>query len=149
MASADQPPTVPTISGSTAGPSGIVHLPRLWLKLLLHARGRLAEGYFHANGGTDLILLTGLGVDAGELVAFVERERPDYLAFERWVLAHAKDASPESIAAVNEKILHGLMPEPRRSENQRRFGVAFGEGWKLNQLDDWAALHEHLVATRD
>jgi hypothetical protein len=36
---------VPTISSGVAGPLGVIHLPRLWLKLSLEAQGKLAPGY--------------------------------------------------------------------------------------------------------
>ena len=44
---------IPLISGAENGPLGIVHLPRLWLKMRAHAVGVLPEGYRHGNGGTD------------------------------------------------------------------------------------------------
>ena len=36
---------VPLISSGVAGPLGVLHLPRLWLKCSLEARGKLADGY--------------------------------------------------------------------------------------------------------
>src|SRR6185295_7355837 len=36
---------VPLISSGVAGPLGVLHLPRLWLKVSLEARGKLANGY--------------------------------------------------------------------------------------------------------
>ncbi len=35
---------VPLISSGLAGPLGILHLPRLWQKVSLEARGKLAPG---------------------------------------------------------------------------------------------------------
>ena len=35
---------VPLISSGTAGPLGVLHLPRLW-QGFFRARGKLAEGY--------------------------------------------------------------------------------------------------------
>lgn len=140
---------IPLISGSTTGPLGVVHLPRLWLKLLLHALGRLPEGYRHGVGGADEMVFTGLGIDGEAFVNYIATEKPDYLACEAWVRAHAKNLSPEAIAATNKSVLEGIMPDPRRSEWQKRFGVTFGEGWRLNQLDDWSGIHEQLVGPRD
>ncbi len=34
---------VPLISSGTAGPLGVLHLPRLWQKVSLEARGKLAS----------------------------------------------------------------------------------------------------------
>ena len=36
---------VPLISSGTAGPLGVLHLPRLWQKVSLEATGKLASGY--------------------------------------------------------------------------------------------------------
>jgi len=36
---------VPLISSGVAGPLGVLHLPRLWLKVSLECRGKLADGY--------------------------------------------------------------------------------------------------------
>jgi hypothetical protein len=137
---------IPAISGSTTGPLGVVHLPRLWLKLLLHGKGMLPEGYRHGAGGADEMVIGGLGIDPDAFVRYVEGEQPDYLTCEAWVKANGKNVSPEAIAKVNETILHAIMPDPRRSEWQQRFGVDFGEGWRLNQLDDWAAIPAQIGA---
>jgi hypothetical protein len=140
---------IPLISGATSGPLGVVHLPRLWLKLLLHALGRLPDGYRHGVGGSDEMVMTSLGIDADAFIAFIEKEKPDYLACEAWIKAHATNVTPEGIAKANKGVLEGMMPDPRKSEWQKRFGVDFAEGWKLNQLDDWAAIHEQLIGPRD
>ena len=148
MAAQNDTPLIPLISGATAGPLGVVHLPRLWLKLLAHACGRLAEGYRHGAGGADEMVLGGLGIDADAFIRFIETERPDYLATEAWVRRNARDCSPTAIAAVNQRVLNAILPDPRRSEWQQRFGVSFGEGWRLNQLDDWASIHQQLRESR-
>ena len=36
---------VPTISSGTAGPLGVLHLPRLWQKVSLDAAGKLHDDY--------------------------------------------------------------------------------------------------------
>ena len=36
---------VPLISSGTAGPLGVLHLPRLWQKVSLEEAGKLAAGY--------------------------------------------------------------------------------------------------------
>ena len=36
---------VPLISSGVAGPLGVLHLPRLWLKASLAARNKIAAGY--------------------------------------------------------------------------------------------------------
>jgi len=36
---------VPLISSGVAGPLGVLHLPRMWQKVSLEAKGKLASGY--------------------------------------------------------------------------------------------------------
>src|SRR5471030_1556222 len=62
----------PVLSSSIRGPLGVAHLPRLWLKLLLHSCGRLPEGYRCGVGGLDEFLTTTLGIDRDAFVAWVE-----------------------------------------------------------------------------
>jgi len=140
---------VPLISSSVAGPLGIAHLPRLWLKLLLHACGRLAEGYRHGSGGFDELLCERLGLDREAFVAFIESEKPDYLSCERWVSEHARDLSPQTVAAFNTRIRTGNMREELAAERRSRFGIddeSFANAVALNDLDDWAGTHERLLA---
>lgn len=146
-----QKPTevVPLISGVTKGPLGVVHLPRLWLKLLLHSLGRLPEGYRHGVGGSDEVVMSGLGIDAEAFIAFIARERPSYLETEAWIREHATNLTPEAIERVNIGVLEAEMPDPRGSEWRARFGVDYTYGWQLNQLDDWAAIHAQLIGPHD
>ena len=44
---------VPTISSGTAGPLGVLHLPRLWQKASLGAVGKLHDDYPAAGAGYD------------------------------------------------------------------------------------------------
>ena len=44
---------VPMISSGMAGPLGVLHLPRLWLKLSLEAQGKIAAGYPGLGRGYD------------------------------------------------------------------------------------------------
>ena len=44
---------VPLISSGVAGPLGVLHLPRLWLKVSLESTGKLAPGYPGAGKGYD------------------------------------------------------------------------------------------------
>ena len=44
---------IPLISTRTKGPLGLVHLPRLWLKMRLSAKGKLADEYRAGEGGFD------------------------------------------------------------------------------------------------
>jgi hypothetical protein len=140
---------VPLISNREKGPLGLIHLPRLWLKMRAFAVGLLPEGYRHGAGGFDELLLTAIGADLPAVEAFIAEQRPDYLKFEAWLKANARTLTPEAIAAFNERVLSMHMPEPRRTEWQARFGLTgtdYDRGVDLNQLDDWAAVRDQIVA---
>lgn len=142
----------PTISSSVAGPLGILHLPRLWLKLVLHALGRLPEGYRAGSGGFDDRLCEYLGIERDALVAYVTKELPQYGDLERWIVANARDLSPQTIVAFNARIRAGKLPDDASAERRERFGIAdatFANAVALNDLDDWATLHAELTALRD
>ena len=66
---------VPLISSGVAGPLGVLHLPRLWLKLSLEARGKLAPGYPGAGKGFDQMVIDGLGLNR-EAVDLVRQTNP-------------------------------------------------------------------------
>ena len=126
-----------------------MHLPRLWLKILLHAVGRLPEGYRHGEGGFDERLCTHFGIDRDAFVRFIETEKPGYLETERWVTAHASDLESATIAAFNEFVLAAHMRDEMAAERRARFAVedpSFANAIALNDLDDWAGMHERLTA---
>ena len=142
---------VPLISTRTKGPLGLVHLPRLWLKMRLSAKGKLADEYRAGAGGFDGLLLEALGIDSTAAVAFVSASQPSYLAFEAWVMENAKPESltPEAIDQFNERILSFPKPEPGRSEMLEILGLPQSDkewlGTDLNDLDDWHGFHLALL----
>lgn len=142
---------VPLISTRTKGPLGLAHLPRLWLKMRLSAKGKLADGYRAGEGGFDGALLDALGIDSAATVAFVRASQPGYLAFEAWMKDHAKPESltPEAIDQFNERILSFAKPEPGRSDALETLGLPASDqewlGTDLNDLDDWHGFHLALL----
>ena len=140
-------PIAPTVSSTVTGPLGVMHLPRLWQKLLLHACGRLPDGYRHGSGGFDEFILTTLGLDVDAFVAFVERERPGYLAVEEYVRAHATQLNDETIATIRNRVENADLPEHMRDERFARIGLrdtTYTKAHALNNLDDWTLFHETL-----
>src|ERR1700686_5837117 len=119
-------PIVPVLSSSVMGPLGIMHLPRLWLKILLHACGRLPEGYRHGVGGFDEFVTTTLGIDRDAFIAHIETVKPDYLALESWVRANAATLTPEAIATINARVGSPNLPEPILAERTARFALDGG-----------------------
>ena len=87
---------IPLISTRAKGPLGLVHLPRLWLKMRLSAKGKLADEYRAGEGGFDGMLLEALGIDSTTAVAFVSASQPGYLAFEAWVKEKCETGKPDA-----------------------------------------------------
>jgi len=140
-------PIVPLISSSVAGPLGILHLPRLWLKLLLHASGRLPEGYRHGSGGFDEAFFAHFDLGRDSFVEFVETERPDYPTVERYVREHATKLDQATIASFNHLVRTENNRDETAAERRKRFGIedpTFKNGVALNDLDDWATFHTML-----
>jgi hypothetical protein len=142
-------PIVPVLSSSVMGPLGVKHLPRLCLKILLHACGRLPDGYRHGVGGFDEFLTTTLGIDRDEFVSYIGTAKPDYLTLEAWIRGNAATLTPEAIAKVNEGVAVTDIPEAMYGDRAARLGFAdpaYKKAVALNDLDDWLAMHETLTA---
>jgi hypothetical protein len=134
----------PLISTGTPGPLGLLHLPRLWQKLLLHAAGLLPEGYRHGAGGFDELLCRSIGLDRDAFVAYVEGERPSYLETEAYVREHATNLNSASVEAFNHTVTVRDLPTEMLAPRCRELGIPVGEITRsiaLNNLDDWAAFH--------
>ena len=70
---------VPLISSGVAGPLGVLHLPRLWCKVVLNAKGQLAAGYPECGDGYDQMVLTALGLDRQATVSYTHLTLPTIL----------------------------------------------------------------------
>ena len=142
---------VPLISSGVAGPLGVLHLPRLWLKASLEARGRLAAGYPGAGKGYDQMVIEGLGLDRDALLHFIATNRPTYPQFEAWVRAHGTKLDAAAIAALNAAIRGYLHPDETRRTILAANGLpddaaAFHDAVNLNNLDDWQEFHAAVLA---
>src|SRR5256885_1036848 len=80
---------VPLISSGVAGPLGVLHLPRLWLKLSLESTGKLAPGYPGAGKGYDQMVIDGIGLNRDAVIDYVSKSKPTYCQFEAWVKKNA------------------------------------------------------------
>jgi hypothetical protein len=142
---------IPLISNRSKGPLGLVHLPRLWLKMRLAAKGKLKEGYRAGKGGLDGALLEALGLSLDATTSFVAGSQPTYLAFEAWVKEQAEPdrLTPEAIDRFNQRVLLFPKPEPERSEMLDLLGLPKDDTvWiasDLNDLDDWQGFHLELL----
>ena len=76
---------VPLISSGVAGPLGVLHLPRLWLKLSLESTGKLAPGYPGAGKGYDQMVIDGIGLQRDGVINFIKQNKPTYPQFEAFL----------------------------------------------------------------
>ena len=111
---------VPLISSGVAGPLGVLHLPRLWLKSSLEAQGKLATGYPGCGKGYDQMVVDGLGLKRDAVIAFVKSSKPTYPQFEAWVKKHATHLDKASIDKLNSAIKGYIHDDATRKECARR-----------------------------
>ena len=109
---------VPMIPCNVAGPLGVLHLPRLWLKVSLEARGKLAAGYPGIGKGFDQMVISGLGLTADAVRNFVTANKPTYAQFESWVKAQpGVKLGRASVHELNQSILNYLTTTPPRMKS--------------------------------
>lgn len=141
---------VPLAAATVVGPLGVAHLPRLWLKAVLAATGRLPADYVSGYAGTDRDAIDGIGLDGAATFAFL-RTLPSYQEFEVWVRASAARLEPAAVAELNAKIAGHLRKPERASASRETLGIAATSERRtalLNALDDWASVHACAVAGR-
>lgn len=142
---------VPLISSGTAGPLGVLHLPRLWLKASLESRGLLADGYPGAGQGYDQMVIDGLGLDRSALLSFIAGDRPTYPEFEAWVKSQpGATLDAGSIAKLNAAITGYIHSDETRkailgADDLPDDGAAPKDAINLNNLDDWHEFHATVL----
>ena len=140
---------IPTISSGTAGPLGVLHLPRLWQKMCLGAAGKLADGYSNCGPGYDTMTLDALGVDRDALVAFVSENKPTYVQFEKFIAESATNLNAASVAELNAAITGYQHADATRQSILSAVGLPDGkptDAINLNNLDDWQEFHAAELA---
>ena len=138
---------VPLISSSVAGPLGVLHLPRLWLKSSLEAQGKLATGYPGCGKGYDQMVIDGLGLKRDEVLAFIKTSKPTYPQFETWVKKHATKLDQASIDKLNAAIKGYIHDDATRKSVLGAAGIpddahACKDAVNLNNLDDWKEFYD-------
>lgn len=141
---------IPLISSGTEGPLGLKHLPRLWIKTLLSATGRLPEGYKDIRPGFDYLVLEGLGIQPDSARDFIFQKLPAYLAFEQWIGEQpGVDVSPANIAKINALVVGRMKAPEARMQILRASGLPedtqIKDGIMLNNLDDWKSVHDQIT----
>lgn len=138
---------VPLISSGVAGPLGVLHLPRLWLKASLEARGKIAPGYPGCGKGYDQMVLDGLGINRDAFLAFIRDQKPTYAQLEAWVRKQpGVKLDKESVEKLNSAIRGYIHADDVRKNILSANGIpddanAPRDAVNLNNLDDWKEFH--------
>jgi hypothetical protein len=142
---------VPLISSGVAGPLGVLHLPRLWLKASLEARGKLAPGYPGCGKGYDQMVLDALGLDRQKTLDFIKQNRPTYIQFENWVRQQpGVKLDKATIDKLNGSIVGYNHDDATRKNIVSAAGLpddsnAPRDAVNLNNLDDWTEFHAAVL----
>ena len=138
---------VPLISSGVAGPLGVLHLPRLWLKTSLENAGKIADGYPGCGAGYDQMVLDGLGVDREAFLKFIET-KPTYIQCENWIRENGSQVDEASIQKLNAAITGYEHADETRREILANAGLPDGEprdAINLNNLDDWDEFYSAVI----
>ncbi len=141
---------VPMISSGTAGPLGVLHLPRLWQKVSLESQGKLAAGYPGMGRGYDAMTCAALGLDEEAVQSYIKNEKPNYTQFEAWVKKNARSLDNDAIEKHNAAVRGYIHDDETRKEILGCCGLADDsaaakDAVNLNNLDDWHAFHQAVL----
>lgn len=142
---------VPLISSGVAGPLGVLHLPRLWQKLSLEARGVLAPGYPGCGKGYDAMVLGALGITEEAAKSYIGASRPTYPQFEAWVKAQpGAKLDKATIHKLNVSIagyIHGddVVSGVLQANGLADDGSVPHDAIGINNLDDWYEFHQAVL----
>jgi hypothetical protein len=140
----------PLISSGVAGPLGVLHLPRLWLKVSLESVGKLAPGYPGAGQGYDQMVIDGIGLQRDAVLQYIKQSRPTYPQFEAWVKKHATKLDKASIEKLNSGIRGYIHDDETRkailgANEIPDDSCACKDAVNLNNLDDWKEFHTAVL----
>jgi hypothetical protein len=141
---------VPLISSGTAGPLGVLHLPRLWQKASLEAKGLIADGYPGCGQGYDQMVLDGLGLDRDATLEFIKSKVPTYPEFEKWILEQKGGSlDAEAVGKLNAAITGYIHDDATRKSILDANGITdegkIKDAINLNNLDDWYEFHASVL----
>jgi hypothetical protein len=138
--------TVPSISSSTAGPLGVIHLPRLWLKLSLAGAGALADGYDECGAGFDGMTLSALGLDRQKTIDFVRGRKPSYMEFEEWVVSNG--TTDKATIERHNAAIRGYNHSDELAQTMRAASkikdASIKDAVMLNTIEDLDDIHQRL-----
>ena len=139
---------VPLISSGVAGPLGVLHLPRLWLKVSLECRGKLADGYPGIGKGYDMMTINALGLNAEAVKKFINDSKPTYAQFEAWVKKQPGVRLDKATLYKHNSAVRGYIHDDATRKGILGANGVTDEGSvnpgavDLNNLDDWYEFHQ-------
>jgi hypothetical protein len=141
---------VPMISSGTAGPLGVLHLPRMWQKVSLESQGKLAAGYPGIGRGFDAMTCAALGLGEQAVKDYIKQNKPTYPQFEAWVKKNAKTLDRQSIEKHNAAVRGYIHDDSTRTGVLGASGIpddasACKDAVNLNNLDDWYEFHQAVL----
>ena len=142
---------VPLISSGTTGPLGVYHLPRLWQKVSLEARGKLAAGYPGIGKGYDSMVIGALGLNADAVKKFITDSKPTYPQFEAWIKQQpGVKLDRATIHKLNVSIAGYIHDDATRKGILSANGITdessvCPDAINLNNLDDWYEFHQAVL----
>lgn len=141
---------VPTISSGIAGPLGILHLPRLWMKTSLDAVGKLHDDYPAIGAGYDSMVLDALEIDHAEFEKYIKNSKPSYIELENWILEKKGGSLDQArVEELNRSIAGYQHDDDTRTEILQAAGRpddgTIKDAVNLNNLDDWTIFHSQEI----
>ena len=141
---------IPLISSGTAGPLGVLHLPRLWLKASLVAAGKGHPDYPICNG-YDSMVLSALNLDKAEFEKFIADEKPTYPQLEAWILEKSGgQLDAAAVKKLNDSIIGYHHSIEIRTSILEANGIpddgSLPDAINLNNLDDWLTFHKEVIS---
>lgn len=139
---------VPMISSGVAGPLGVLHLPRLWLKVSLEACGKLADGYPGIGKGYDMMVCQALNLNPDAVKKFIADSKPTYPQFEAWIKTQpGVKLDKASVYKINAAIRGYIHDDGTRKGILSASGITDESSVNpgavdLNNLDDWYEFHQ-------
>jgi hypothetical protein len=142
---------VPMISSGVSGPLGVLHLPRLWLKVSLEACGKLADGYPGIGKGYDTMVCQALNLNPDAVKKFVADKKPSYAQFESWVKTQpGVKLDKATLYKINSAIRGYIHDDGTRKGILSATGISDESSVNpgavdLNNLEDWQEFHKAVL----
>lgn len=106
--------SVPDISPLETGELGVRHLKRYWAKRLLEIGNRLDREGVRSEEGLDFTLMQGLGLGIVEPLECLFQCRPEFGAFERWIVGKLGGAPAPALVERLNRMVECHLEKPRR-----------------------------------